>query len=837
MAATSSAAFPLGGRLRNVLLDPPNPDALQEALAALAHLYPASESESQEVDIARARLNVLDDLDAHLLAAADELEQAYAPAVTAIQELCSIVDEVVAETEQTHARFEDVYSRTATLLTESDSLQKQRTALNWQSDQTSAFLRKFSLNEAELFVLDNPAAAEAAAAAGASSSSSSSSSSHGIGKPFFHVIDRLEQIREDCAELLGLVEEDEDEVEDEVAPPTAPESINDAQALTMVTPLPSIRDTSERKDMMRAGMHILRITSEQLNTAHSRLARWCTFEFRQPFREGVEVSPIMREAVCRLAEGGREDLLGPALSTLTQTRSAALTREFNAALTQGGPPPNYLPRPIELSAHDPTRYIGDMLAWVHQALASERELLGSLVGVGDEDEAAHHGAASAAGANESQMVTGRRIGQRRRWSVNPAEVIDMMEGRQQTGAPSDNEALAGSLAMASAASAQKGVIRPRERLRDLLDRDMEGCCRPLKVRITQTLHSQEGSITAFKLSSLISFYSSTMEQTIGRKASLSQVLRELTETAYSAFFATLDRQAAGLMRFVDPPESDLSPPAPLLGACSTLKELLTLHLSASEEDALYQPSPKLAPSTANRSIAEEPALSDFCHIVKKLVDPILKMCDQMAESLRINIARRSVGSVSRLGVSFSGRGAAASKPKADSESGEEWEVVVFLANCWSYVLLTLEPYDFVQVKVQELNERIEEKAEVLTKLYYRYLLSQSGLAPLTAGDGEKVLSPAEVDKHLSNLDKFLASPSAILISHSSLSKLQPAYLRNGINGRALALLADAYGAVCDKYGQTMVDGEGGAPSRKVIRRTVEEVRLLLGAEAAQIHGS
>ncbi|CAD6930556.1 unnamed protein product [Tilletia controversa] len=840
-AAMSSAAFPLSGRLRSVLLDPPNPDALQDALAALAHLYPAppdsnSEAAEQTVDIARARRNVLDDLDAHLLAAADELEQAYAPAVSAIQELCTVVDEVVAETKETHARFEDVYARTATLLAESDSLQKQRVALTWQSEQTSLFLRKFSLNDAELLILDNPAAAAAEAPA---SSSSSSSSSHGIGKPFFQVIDRLEQIREDCAELLGLVEEDEDDIEEEAAPPTAPESVNDAQALTMATPLPSTRDPSERKDMMRAGMHILRITSEQLNTAHSRLARWCTFEFRQPFREGVEVSPVMREAVCRLAEGGREDLLGPALSTLTQTRSTAITREFNAALTQGGPPPTHLPRPIELSAHDPTRYIGDMLAWVHQALASERELLGSLVGIGDDDVATHHrGAASpsssgTAEGSETQMMTGRRIGQRRRWSVNPAEVIDMMEGRNQTGAPSDNEALAGSLAMASAATAQKGVIRPRERLRDLLDRDMEGCCRPLKVRITQTLHSQEGSITAFKLSSLISFYSSTMEQTIGRKAALSQVLRELTETAYSAFFATLDRQAAGLMRFAAPPESDLSPPPPLLGACSTLKELLALHHSASEEGDLYQPPPKL-PSSGNQAIPEEPALSDFSHVVKKLVDPILTMCDQMADSLRASIARRSVGSVSRLGVSFTGRGAAASKTKADTEGGEQWEVTVFLANCWSYVLGFLEAYDFVGEKVDEMRKRIDEKAEALTKLYYRYMLSQSGLAPLTTSEDGALLPPDEVDKHLSNLDKFLASPSAILISHSSLSKLQPAHLRNGINARALSLLADAYGTVYEKYGQFVVDGDGGGGSgRKVVRRTVDEVRLLLGAEIAQ----
>ena len=39
-----------------------------------------------------------------------------------------------------------------------------------------------------------------------------------------------------------------------------------------------------------------------------------------------------------------------------------------------------MPRPIEMHAHDPRRYLGDMLAWVHQSLASEHELLVGLFG-------------------------------------------------------------------------------------------------------------------------------------------------------------------------------------------------------------------------------------------------------------------------------------------------------------------------------------------------------------------------------------------------------------------------------------------------------------------------
>lgn len=57
-------------------------------------------------------------------------------------------------------------------------------------------------------------------------------------------------------------------------------------------------------------------------------------------------------------------------------RREAVARAFMNALTRGGP--GGTPRPIELQAHDSLRYIGDMLAWIHQACASEKEMLESL---------------------------------------------------------------------------------------------------------------------------------------------------------------------------------------------------------------------------------------------------------------------------------------------------------------------------------------------------------------------------------------------------------------------------------------------------------------------------
>ena len=84
-------------------------------------------------------------------------------------------------------------------------------------------------------------------------------------------------------------------------------------------------------------------------------------------------------------------------------RRSTVVRGFIDALTRGGP--GGTPRPIEMHSHDPLRYsgqtvpeglvvfgrksslmrafpiryVGDMLAWLHQATASEKEHLEALL--------------------------------------------------------------------------------------------------------------------------------------------------------------------------------------------------------------------------------------------------------------------------------------------------------------------------------------------------------------------------------------------------------------------------------------------------------------------------
>src|SRR5271170_6108456 len=60
-------------------------------------------------------------------------------------------------------------------------------------------------------------------------------------------------------------------------------------------------------------------------------------------------------------------------------RRKVVLQDFMEALTQGE---NSLSaRAIEIQAHDPLRYLGDILAWTHQAVASEKEILTLIFGV------------------------------------------------------------------------------------------------------------------------------------------------------------------------------------------------------------------------------------------------------------------------------------------------------------------------------------------------------------------------------------------------------------------------------------------------------------------------
>ena len=106
-------------------------------------------------------------------------------------------------------------------------------------------------------------------------------------------------------------------------------------------------------------------------------------------------------------------------------RRKVVLQDFMEALTQGE---NSLSaRAIEIQAHDPLRYLGDILAWTHQAVASEKEILTLIFGV-------------AANSRQSQLEPGSE-----RW-LEDGTILSALE--------------------------------------DLIEKDLEGTIRPIRVLVS-----------------------------------------------------------------------------------------------------------------------------------------------------------------------------------------------------------------------------------------------------------------------------------------------------------------------------------------------------------------
>lgn len=102
--------------------------------------------------------------------------------------------------------------------------------------------------------------------------------------------------------------------------------------------------------------------------ALERLYRWTQSHCRNV---DSDISGLLILAMNKLQD--RPVLFKYVIDEYSTARRSVLVRNFIDALTVGGPNGN--PKPIEMHAHDPKRYIGDMFAWIHQAMPQERENL------------------------------------------------------------------------------------------------------------------------------------------------------------------------------------------------------------------------------------------------------------------------------------------------------------------------------------------------------------------------------------------------------------------------------------------------------------------------------
>ena len=118
------------------------------------------------------------------------------------------------------------------------------------------------------------------------------------------------------------------------------------------------------------------LMGSHLEAAFERLYRWVQASVKEELDLGGPGVDFISAALVALRQ--RPVLFRYCVEEMGKSRRAHILGTFLCALTQGGP--NGVPRPIELSAHDPLRYVGDMASWLHQSMASEADLLRHILG-------------------------------------------------------------------------------------------------------------------------------------------------------------------------------------------------------------------------------------------------------------------------------------------------------------------------------------------------------------------------------------------------------------------------------------------------------------------------
>ncbi|KAI8916853.1 oligomeric Golgi complex subunit 6 [Entophlyctis helioformis] len=520
-------------------------------------------------------------------------------------------------------------------------------------------------------------------------------------------------------------------------------------------------------DHQQLGLEIIATTNMYQEAAFERLFRWTQAECRLMKTELPEITVELKQGIQALRQ--RPIMFQECMEEVSNIRRSAIVRGFQDALTVGGP--GGFPRPIEFHAHDAQRYIGDILAWIHQACVSEREMLEGLFGLAS-----------------SSSLNRRRASIPTPSALSPLEEID-------------------------------GFRADEELLLQILDKNLEGVCRPLQHRVESVLASGIGPITSYRIANLIQFYTQTVVKTLGTFSQLSVSLEALTDSAFKVFFDTLNAQASDMLRFVQSPEQDLQPPQAVKDTIAQLREIMLSYdgslLSAEERE------------------------QEFGKIIGTLMDPVLQMCLLGSSHLKpLDSAIYMVNCLYHIQVSRA-HACVCIHDHASFWCSFRACMHACMHACGTMAdhgggQIALAAFSFAASQVQVLESQIDGQVEVLVSEQYAVILRQSGLSslvqhmeaagttPLGLARGSDARSVAEA---MSRLDIFLVTVTVDVAD--TLSRISSVQIARRVTQQGFRKFVETYRAMVGK----IMDPENKYefPST-LVTRTVEEVETLLSLQ-------
>jgi len=375
------------------------------------------------------------------------------------------------------------HQETAPVLEEASELMSQKDQVEDKQQLLEAFNSHFIMSENDIAIL--------------------TSSAEPVNDRFFSVLARAKRIQIDCEILLGT-------------------------------------------ENQHLGLEIMEQVSKSINGAFQKLYRWIQREFKSLNLENPQISSSIRRSLRVLAE--RPSLFQNCLDFFAEAREQVLSDAFYTALTgrSTSGEEDASVKPIELVAHDPLRYVGDMLAWTHSATVSEREALEVLF-ISDGDE----------------IAKGIQAGR----DSEPWNLISEEDGA------SDFDGL--------------------KALNELVDRDVTGVARVLRQRIGQIIQSHDETILAYKIANLLNFYRVTFSKLLGEGSFLLGSLINLEESALRQFTDIMRDHVATLQSETQAIPLNLGPPEffqdGLKQLTSIMKTYETSFTPAARREADFQP--------------------------------------------------------------------------------------------------------------------------------------------------------------------------------------------------------------------------------------------------------
>jgi conserved oligomeric Golgi complex subunit 6 len=454
-------------------------------------------------------------------------------------------------------------------------LSERKVGLEAQANAVEIFLSKYSLTEDELSAL------KGAPLDGASVNSDNKSNASN----FFDALNRLVLVREECCRLVGS------------------------------------RHQS-------AAFELLEVLSQQQESAYERIYHWVhdRLALMESCVEGPGVGgesmmetymcdPVLVQALRALR--ARPEFLSHCAESLGSIRRSWLLRRFVLALTVGTGR-----RPMELASHDAGRYVSDMLAWVHEAIASEKDFLDHLF---ENGQVFSNESSSTLAVKDSLMDDGDD-------EFEDKMVDDSIKN----------------LKLADAT--------------EMLHHVVEGLARPLRVRLQGVIETQlregvDGThqrgnalVVTLRLHGLISFYRFTLWKLLhgGGKdkskppappSTIESVLSECAHSSKKAFSQLLDVYSASISRTSTVYPLDLSAAA-IMEHIKRLTELLTVEadsfLSANDwTDISSLPSNSVeSPDiTKGKDDIKDVKLipQDMDVVLTSILEPLLGLCRTSAD--------------------------------------------------------------------------------------------------------------------------------------------------------------------------------------------------------------